>query len=294
MSVKNITENLNRVRISTPASSQSRPTNDFSNGHRKSQKNPSPKTSKGSKEAPSALKRKNVYRSRPLPSDDEDDVSSDEAYLTPKKPLNSKPKAFCPQVLRQTRSDGSAHATFNLSSKNMTRSAEDLPKVQKASPWTDEGETIGQIYFRQKPETSVSHHICGANRQPTYMSGMDLLLQREQERAEAKRQNYRRVPDKITIKGLLGRLPEPGTHNISFQQLQFQQQHTKKTSSKMAPSPVMYNPHTRIVPNTYYPTPHISFSHHRSVSMNYISRPLSATPTRYQNRKSNGHSIPFV
>ncbi|KAK4521351.1 uncharacterized protein ATC70_011966 [Mucor velutinosus] len=58
----------------------------------------------------------------------------------------------------------------------------------------------------------------------TTMSGMDLLIQREQERAEAKRQKPKMNPGKVKIEGLLGKLPEPGTHNINFQQIQQQQQ----------------------------------------------------------------------
>ena len=50
------------------------------------------------------------------------------------------------------------------------------------------------------------------------MSGMDLLIQREQEKAEAKRQKPKINPGKAKIEGLLARLPEPGAHNINFQQ----------------------------------------------------------------------------
>ncbi|KAI8380634.1 hypothetical protein EDC96DRAFT_491659 [Choanephora cucurbitarum] len=48
------------------------------------------------------------------------------------------------------------------------------------------------------------------------MSGMDLLIQREQEKA--KRQKPKINPAKVKIEGLLARLPEPGAHNINFQQ----------------------------------------------------------------------------
>ena len=58
------------------------------------------------------------------------------------------------------------------------------------------------------------------------MSGMDLLKQLEQEKAEAKRQKPKLNPSNVKIeKGLLANLPEPGSHNISFQQMAMQQQH---------------------------------------------------------------------
>ncbi|KAG0165330.1 hypothetical protein DFQ28_008940 [Apophysomyces sp. BC1034] len=56
------------------------------------------------------------------------------------------------------------------------------------------------------------------------MSGMDLLMQREQEKADAKRQKKPKInPSAAKIEGLLAKLPEPGAHNISFQQVQQQQ-----------------------------------------------------------------------
>jgi hypothetical protein len=65
----------------------------------------------------------------------------------------------------------------------------------------------------------------------TTMSGMDLLIQREQEKAEAKRQKPKLNTSKVKIEGLLGKLPEPGTHNINFQQIQQQYMSPIPTSS---------------------------------------------------------------
>lgn len=66
--------------------------------------------------------------------------------------------------------------------------------------------------------------------QPTHqqrvsMSGMDLLKQLEQEKADMKRQKPKVNPSHVKIeKGLLANLPEPGSHSISFQAMQKQQQ----------------------------------------------------------------------
>ncbi|KAI8880681.1 hypothetical protein K501DRAFT_286771 [Backusella circina FSU 941] len=78
------------------------------------------------------------------------------------------------------------------------------------------------------PSKSSSSHLLRpgtpSNGQRVSMSGMDLLKQLEQEKADAKRLKPKLDTSHVKIEGLLGRLPEPGSHNISFQQLQ-QQQH---------------------------------------------------------------------
>ncbi|KAL7321606.1 hypothetical protein PS15m_001363 [Mucor circinelloides] len=77
----------------------------------------------------------------------------------------------------------------------------------------------------------------------TTMSGMDLLIQREQEKAEAKRQKPKMNPGKVKIEGLLGKLPEPGTHNINFQQIQqLQQQQLQQQQQQMHHQQYMNSP----------------------------------------------------
>ncbi|KAI7866328.1 hypothetical protein BDF14DRAFT_1743679 [Spinellus fusiger] len=49
------------------------------------------------------------------------------------------------------------------------------------------------------------------------ISGMDLLLQREQDKAELARRPKRINPSHAPVEGMLAKLPEPGLHNISFQ-----------------------------------------------------------------------------
>lgn len=67
------------------------------------------------------------------------------------------------------------------------------------------------------------------------MSGMDLLKQLEQEKADSKRIKPKLDTSKVKIEGLLGKLPEPGSHNISFQQIQQQQQQHRKKSQYLDP-----------------------------------------------------------
>jgi hypothetical protein len=62
------------------------------------------------------------------------------------------------------------------------------------------------------------------------MSGMDLLKQLEQEKADLKRVKPKLDTSKVKIEGLLGNIPEPGSHNISFQQLQQQQKRMHKNT----------------------------------------------------------------
>ncbi|KAI8889820.1 hypothetical protein K501DRAFT_328947 [Backusella circina FSU 941] len=63
------------------------------------------------------------------------------------------------------------------------------------------------------------------------ISGMDLLKQLEQRKADAKRQKPKIDPSQAKIQGLLSRLPEPGLHTISFQQKNFQNKARKHRSS---------------------------------------------------------------
>ncbi|KAG2236611.1 hypothetical protein INT48_000165 [Thamnidium elegans] len=81
----------------------------------------------------------------------------------------------------------------------------------------------------------------------TNMSGMDLLIQREQEKAESKRQKPKMNPGKVKIEGLLGKLPEAGSHNINFQQIQQQhqqQQQQQQQQRKKYHNPSMYDYYT--------------------------------------------------
>ncbi|KAI8371333.1 uncharacterized protein BYT42DRAFT_64370 [Radiomyces spectabilis] len=77
-----------------------------------------------------------------------------------------------------------------------------------------------QLQAQPHPSKSSSTSHLRPNHHPQQrvsMSGMDLLKQLEQEKAEAKRQKPK---SQIKIEGLLAKLPEPGSHNISFQQMQ--------------------------------------------------------------------------
>jgi hypothetical protein len=59
------------------------------------------------------------------------------------------------------------------------------------------------------------------------MTGMDLLNQLEKEKAK-RTLKPKKVPSQVKIKkGLLSQLPEAGSHNISFQQLQQEQMRCK-------------------------------------------------------------------
>jgi hypothetical protein len=60
------------------------------------------------------------------------------------------------------------------------------------------------------------------------ISGMDLLKQLEQRKADAKRQKPKIDPSQAKIQGLLSRLPERGLHTISFQQKNFQNKTQRK------------------------------------------------------------------
>ena len=164
--------------------------------------------------------------------------------------IKSHPKLH---TLRQTRMDNTSNKSIN------EEGALRMRRISYQQQMVDEDdEIIGQNLRYQQPYDALyqTHHYQyhqqqqlqqqqyqhqhqhqhqhqqqqqQQKKQQMRMSGMDLLIQREQEKAEAKRQKPKIVPGKVKIEGLLGKLPEPGAHNISFQQLQLQQQHQVKT-----------------------------------------------------------------
>ena len=82
---------------------------------------------------------------------------------------------------------------------------------------------IAQFQYQQQQSSFLRPQQ--QQQQRVSMSGMDLLKQLEQEKAEAKRQKPNFNSSKVKIdKGLLANVPEPGSHNISFQQMAMQQQ----------------------------------------------------------------------
>ncbi|KAG0167510.1 hypothetical protein DFQ28_004184 [Apophysomyces sp. BC1034] len=95
---------------------------------------------------------------------------------------------------------------------------------------------LAQFQYQQQqqphPSKSSSSHLLRPHspHQRVSMSGMDLLKQLEQEKADAKRQKPKLNTSNVKIEGLLAKLPEPGSHNISFQQLQ--QQGMKRKSQR--------------------------------------------------------------
>ncbi|KAI8987700.1 hypothetical protein BDF20DRAFT_851752 [Mycotypha africana] len=92
-----------------------------------------------------------------------------------------------------------------------------------------------QLQQQKKHHQHYQHH----QQQMRALSGMDLIKQREQEKADAKRQNNKLPrlmnPAQMEAKfegGLLSRLPQQGTHNINFQQVQQQHEEQMKKYKK--------------------------------------------------------------
>ncbi|EIE81434.1 hypothetical protein G6F46_000215 [Rhizopus delemar] len=337
MSIENLAESFNRVHFSSESLPQQRQYN-YASGHKsKSNRNPQCMPSddeNSSSEDEKEKKKASKHRSNPLPSDDEDDneTSDDDCLIPRKKPTSKSSRELLKKTLRQTRSDGitNAYSNNNKLSMNTTRSTDDLTRTRRTSQQIDnddDDEIIGQqlIYQQQHDAVYQMHqyqqqHYHAQQRkqqqQQMRMSGMDLLIQREQEKAESKRQKPKIVPGKVKIEGLLSKLPEQGTHNISFQQLQLQQQTVLKPAKKVPKAPqqqpaiypsidygrVMYNPSVGGMPNTFYQLPSIPISN-GNLYMNYNTtqplRPGSVMSTN-TNNNNNSHrqlpssSIPFV
>jgi hypothetical protein len=86
---------------------------------------------------------------------------------------------------------------------------------------------------------SSSSHLRHKYQQQGQLSGMELLAQREQDKAEAKRQKPKLNPTHAKIEGLLAKLPEPGSHNISFQNV-YQQHRYRQQVRSPSPAPLTF------------------------------------------------------
>jgi hypothetical protein len=86
---------------------------------------------------------------------------------------------------------------------------------------------------------SSSSHLRHQYQQQGQLSGMELLAQREQDKAEAKRQKPKLNPAHAKIEGLLAKLPEPGSHNISFQNV-YQQHRYRQQVRSPSPAPLAF------------------------------------------------------
>lgn len=91
---------------------------------------------------------------------------------------------------------------------------------------------LQQHYYHQNQHHHQQQYPQHKSRGNVSMSGMDLLKQLEQEKADSKRIKPKLDTSKVKIEGLLGKLPEPGSHNISFQQIQQQQQQQQQHRKK--------------------------------------------------------------
>ncbi|KAI9318733.1 hypothetical protein BX666DRAFT_1931039 [Dichotomocladium elegans] len=91
------------------------------------------------------------------------------------------------------------------------------------------------LYHLQQMQHYQQAQIAQYNMRPHHrVSGMDLLKQLEQEKAEQKRMKPKINPSHVKIeKGLLANLPEPGSHSISFQAMQKQASDQQKYQQQM-------------------------------------------------------------
>lgn len=120
------------------------------------------------------------------------------------------------------------------------------------------------------------------------MSGMDLLKQLEQEKADAKR-----IKPKVVhkLEGLLGQLPEPGSHNISFQQVQQQQQQQRamQNQQQQQQQQQYYHHHHQQQQQRGYLDPNL---HHyqQQQAYHYSQHNRSPSPINHRSLSPNSHN----
>ncbi|KAI8972365.1 hypothetical protein BDB01DRAFT_810418 [Pilobolus umbonatus] len=160
---------------------------------------------------------KHIRKSRPLPSDDED--SEDEEVLA----KTQRKVEYDPYEDDDDRA--LVDPALTLVEGSHLQQLHQMQQYHQAQ--------LAQFQYHHQVIPQSSLRPMHAPTQRISMSGMDLLKQLEQEKADLKRQKPRLDTSKVKIEGLLGNLPEPGSHNISFQQIQ--QQNRKKRGYTKSP-----------------------------------------------------------
>ncbi|KAI8393723.1 uncharacterized protein BYT42DRAFT_16757 [Radiomyces spectabilis] len=171
---------------------------------------------------------KPARKTQPLPSDAEDsDDESDHQPLSHQQ-YRYAGDALPPHNLRQqqrptlfsTRSDSiPLQETGDGSDDNQVIGHRSRwSRMHTSQPYTPQVPLIQYQYQRLQQQQQYQQQ----QQQPllnkrSSLSGMELLMQREQDKLDAKRQKPKVA---VKIEGLLAKLPEPGALNISFQQLQ--------------------------------------------------------------------------
>lgn len=137
-------------------------------------------------------------------------------------------------------------------------------RYERARRNTLEGEMpiMVPIMPMQQPMATRSMNPNRRSMQRNSMSGMEMMLEREAQRAELTKNQRRSNPKQPQIEGLLAKLPAQGMATINFQQ----QQQSAKPSSKGSRSPNMSGHH-------HSPTP---LQKKRSTPTLTVNRPASS------------------
>ncbi|KAI8351763.1 hypothetical protein EDC96DRAFT_567163 [Choanephora cucurbitarum] len=192
---------------------------------------------------------KQIKKSQPLPSDDEEeeeDIRENEGQLGERYKNMATYDQDDDVPLYYNTNNGFQQDMYDEDDNRAL-----VPENPNAGPMLNfvEGSHLQHLHYQQQYHQAQlaqfqymqqqQHRGHRASYQPFYnqqnksMSGMDLLKQLEQEKADAKRVKPKIDTSNVKIEGLLSRLPEPGSHNISFQQLE--QQQRKKASHQPRP-----------------------------------------------------------
>ncbi|RUO96143.1 hypothetical protein BC936DRAFT_142543 [Jimgerdemannia flammicorona] len=102
------------------------------------------------------------------------------------------------------------------------------------------------MQLQQQPMATRSANPNRRSANRLSMSGMDILLEREAQRAELTKNQRRGVstPKQPHIEGLLAKLPTPGMGTVNFQQQQQQQSKPPKSNRSANPNQGNYHPHS--------------------------------------------------
>ncbi|CEP11927.1 hypothetical protein [Parasitella parasitica] len=210
---------------------------------------------------PSAIK-KPIRKSRPLPSDDEDSENGEQGeyhtcFAGENKLHPNGNHAYQKHANPMHYHGNGLHQENNNDDDDDDRALVANPNAGPILTLV-EGSHLQHLYHKQQQHQAqldrfqylqqqqssqqhfyYQHQQHSKSRGNVSMSGMDLLKQLEQEKADSKRVKPKLDTSKVKIKGLLGNLPEPGSHNISFQQIQQQQQqlhHNRKKQQYLDPT----------------------------------------------------------
>ncbi|KAG0168675.1 hypothetical protein DFQ28_004337 [Apophysomyces sp. BC1034] len=241
--------------------------------------------SNGSNHAPLTDSEETSFGHQIIPSDEYDLPSAPSASLQPGQPLQNRRLTMSDmdimyyQLQQQQQMQMQYQQAQQMAQIQQSQQMAQIQQSQQMAQIQQYQQAM-QVAMQQQPvlraqPLPTQQRKANSNANRMSMSGMDMLLQREQEKAELLRKPKRVNPSNAQVEGLLAKLPEQGLHNISFQQMQAGIKPTPRTMTRATKSDFNIS----------------TIANQRSQSPNPGSSARSANVMQSENLKGGGHRM---